>query len=213
MNKKKFAELLAALISSHGMTPEELAEKLGIEPEKIKSYISGEKQPDYRETTEIVHGLGMTMDDFDRMYSGRDVTLCERESSPEMERFFAKRTAKGKRIVIAVIVIEMILPVLMLLLNFKSGAFSPIYLVTFGFMAFLMYEVYHGKKWAIITFVVTAVISAIRSLVVIFFSLLSSKSTEIIFYEIAFILVQCIIVFLLFGSKYVSEFFDEQRRA
>ena len=30
MNKKKFAELLAALISSHGMTPEELAEESGL---------------------------------------------------------------------------------------------------------------------------------------------------------------------------------------
>lgn len=213
MNKKKSAKLLAALISSRGMTPEGIAENLGIEPETMKSYISGEKQPDYRETAEIVHALGMTMDDFDRMYSGRDVTLRERESSPEMERFFAKRTAKGKKIVIAAIVIEMILPVLMLLLDLKSGAFSPIYLVSLGFMAFLMYGIYHGKKWAIITFVVTAVISAIRSLVLIFFSLLLSKSTEIVFYAIAFILVQCIIVFLLLGSKYVSEFFDEQRRA
>lgn len=203
MNDKKFTELLSAIIASHGMTPEGLAASMSIPTEEMISYVSGEKQPDYKTTSDIVHALGMTMDDFNRMYNREEIPLREREASPEMKEFFDRRLSKGKRIVKAIIAVELISSTLSFLLNLTLGNLSGI--ITLTFTVFLMYKLYHGKKWARIVYLVFATLAIVSNL----FSILAGA---IGFAALLITAVQFIIAAALIANNDVAEFLEEQRK-
>lgn len=92
----RFSELLSQMIASHGMTPEGLANNLDIPVDEMLSYVKGEKCPDYKLTSDIVHALGMTMEDFNRMYNGDKQISHRYAASPEMDEFFENKDTKGQ---------------------------------------------------------------------------------------------------------------------
>lgn len=200
MNKKRFSELLSKLISSHGMTPESLAISLNIPTDEMLSYMNGEKYPDYKVTSEIVHALGMTMDDFDRMYNSGDIALREMRSSPETNEFFEKRLQSGKKIVKTIIIIEIIASVLTLFSSVGS-------LLVSGFMMFLMYKLYHGRNWAKTVYLVMIIFTIILNVL----SILSFGSGIFGFISLITIAVQCVIAYVLITNNNVAEFLEHQR--